>query len=38
MYNIKWNNIYFNDIDKDMPELFLDSIKGKYKKAIFTSD
>lgn len=32
MLSKKWNNIYFNDIDKDMPELFLDAIKGKYKK------
>lgn len=27
----KWQNIYFNDIDGDMPKLFLDGIKGKYK-------
>lgn len=31
MLSKKWKNIYFNDIDKDMPQLFLDSIKGKYK-------
>lgn len=31
MLSKKWQNIYFNDIDGDMPKLFLDSIKGKYK-------
>lgn len=31
MLSKKYKNIYFNDIDKDMPKLFLDSIKGKYK-------
>ena len=31
MLSKKWKNIYFNDIDKDMPQLFLDSIRGKYK-------
>ena len=31
MLSKKWKNIYFNDIDKDMPQLFLDSIHGKYK-------
>lgn len=31
MLSRKWQNIYFNDIDGDMPKLFLDSIKGKYK-------
>ena len=31
MLSRKWKNIYFNDIDGDMPKLFLDSIKGKYK-------
>lgn len=31
MLSKKWKNIYFNDIDGDMPKLFLDSIKGKYK-------
>ena len=32
MLSKKWKNIYFNDIDKEMPQLFLDSIRGKYKK------
>ena len=32
MLSKKWKNIIFNDIDKDMPQLFLDSIRGKYKK------
>ena len=27
----KWKHIHFNDIDGDMPKLFLDAIKGKYK-------
>ena len=31
MLSKKWQNIYFNGIDGDMPKLFLDSIKGKYK-------
>ena len=31
MLSRKYQNIYFNDIDGDMPKLFLDSIKGKYK-------
>lgn len=31
MLSKKWKSIYFNDIDGDMPKLFLDSIKGKYK-------
>ena len=28
----KYKNIYFNDIDGDMPQLFLDAIRGKYKE------
>ena len=31
MLSKKYKNIIFNDIDKDMPQLFLDSIHGKYK-------
>lgn len=31
MLSKKWKHIIFNDIDKDMPQLFLDSIRGKYK-------
>lgn len=31
MLSKKYKNIIFNDIDKDMPQLFLDSIRGKYK-------
>lgn len=31
MLSRKWKTITFNDIDKDMPQLFLDSIRGKYK-------
>ena len=27
----KWNKIYFNDLDGDVPQLFLDAIDGKYK-------
>ena len=27
----KWKNIIFNDIDGDVPQLFLDAINGKYK-------
>ena len=27
----KWKHIHFNDIDKGLPQLFLDAIKGKYK-------
>lgn len=32
MLSKKWKNIIFNDIDKGMPQLFLDAIRGKYKK------
>lgn len=31
MLSKKWKHIIFNDIDKEMPQLFLDSIHGKYK-------
>lgn len=27
----KWENIYFNDIEKGIPQLFLEAINGKYK-------
>ena len=32
MLSKKYKHIIFNDIDKDLPQLFLDSIHGKYKK------
>ena len=32
MLSKKYKNIYFNDIDPDMPKLFYDAIKGKYAK------
>lgn len=31
MLSKKWNKIYFNDLDGDVPQLFLDAIDGKYK-------
>ena len=31
MLSKKWNKIYFNDLDGDIPQLFLDAIDGKYK-------
>ncbi len=31
MLSKKWKHIVFNDIDKDVPQLFLDSLHGKYK-------
>ena len=32
MLSKKYKNIIFNDIDNGMPQLFLDSIRGKFKK------
>lgn len=31
MLSKKWNKVYFNDLDGDVPQLFLDAIDGKYK-------
>lgn len=31
MLSKKWKNIYFNDINKELPELFINAIRGKYK-------
>lgn len=31
MLSNKWKNIYFNDIQKELPELFINAIRGKYK-------
>lgn len=31
MLSKKWKNIYFNDIQKELPELFINAIRGKYK-------
>ena len=31
MLSKKWNKITFNDIQGDVPQLFIDSIRGKYK-------